>query len=84
MCALQGAAVDVTLIQQRMEIHARSVLNSYLDSVGHLQATEDTEGPMFLSPSMHWILLVGFLPVETHVEGWGLRYMTNLACHVVE
>ena len=72
MCSLQGAAVDVTLIQQRTEIHATSVLSNYLESMGYMNATEDTEGPMFLLPSVHCILLVGFLPVEMHVKGWGL------------
>ena len=67
-----GATVDVKLIQQRTEMHVTSVLNNYLESMWHMNATEDTEGPMFLLPSVHYILLVGFLPVEIHVRGWGL------------
>lgn len=62
----------MTLIQQRTEIHATSVLNNYFESMGYMNATEDAEGPMFLLPSVHCILLVGLLPVETHVKGWGL------------
>lgn len=75
----QGAAIDVILIQQRTKIHATSVLNNYLESKGHMNATEDTEGPMFLVPSVHCILLVSFLPEEIHVGGCGLQYVTGCA-----
>lgn len=72
MCSLQGAAVDVKLIQQRTEIHVTSVLNNCLESMGYINATQDTEGPMFLLPSVRCILPVGFLPVEIRVGVWEL------------
>ena len=40
-CSLRGAAVDAILIQQRTEIPATSVLNNYLERMGHVNATED-------------------------------------------
>lgn len=44
MRSLRGAAIDVILIQQRTKIHATSVLSNYLESMGHMNPTEDTEG----------------------------------------
>lgn len=72
MCSLRGAAVDVELVQQRTEIHVTSVLNNYLESTRYMNATQDTEGPMFLLPSVCCILPVGFLLVEIHVGCWEL------------
>lgn len=62
MRSLRGAAIDVILIQQRTKIHATSALNNYLESMGHTNATEDTEGSMFLLPSVHlacWLFACG-------------------------
>lgn len=68
MCSLRGAAVDVILIQERTDISTQR----YFQSMGHINMTEDNEGPMFLLPSVHCLLLVGFLPVEIYVRWWGL------------
>lgn len=69
MFSLQGAAVDVKLIQQRTVICVTTVLNNYSENTGHVNATEDSKNLLFLLPSAHYILLFVFLAVKIHVRG---------------
>lgn len=67
MCSLQGAAADVVLVQQGLE------MPPLYPSLGHMSAPEGTEGLLFGFPSLHCILLLGFWPLGMPVRGGGCR-----------
>lgn len=52
MCSLWGAPVDAILVQQRTEMQATSVLNSYLESTWHANAAAHAGGPTCVLPGV--------------------------------